>query len=264
MNSPVIKSPDIGRVRTELVGLCRKCLIHGKPVRHKCEGATPELMGKAAFDWMHRHQRCEQEHPGSVSFMSPRRRMPKNFDDRAYEAAGVGPQWMDWSENASITISYIEDAAITMDLSALGSSASWTAGRESTSVANTSNYLDCRISGKFISGTTPTAPAEARLYLVTPTEDTPAWPDVFDGTDSAETVTNTNILDSLPLIWSGTASATSNITYPIVNAMTLAQAVGFVPKAFVLFFAHAHTAALKTDAANTNSLFYQFIQAAVA
>ena len=152
----------------------------------------------------------------------------------------------------------------TLDLSELASSATFVAGRESSSVANSSNYLDCRISGKFISGTTPTAPAEARLYLITPTEDTPAWPDVFDGTDSAETVTNTNILDTLPLIWSGTASTTSNVTYPIVNAITLAQAIGVMPKNFALFFAHAHTAALKTDAANTNSLFYQFIQAAVA
>lgn len=260
----IIKSPDTPKIELELVGLCRKCLIHGKPVRHRCRGHNPELLGKAAFDWMHRHERCEQEHPGSVEFHTPRRRMPKGFDDRRFNETGIAPQWMDWDENASITISYIADATVTMDLSALAASSTFVAGRESSKVTNSSNYLDCRISGNYISGTTPTAPAETRLYYVTPTEDTPTWPDVFDGTDSAETVTNTQILDTLPLAWSGLVSASSNVTYAVVSALTLAQAIGFCPKDFVLFFTHAHTAALKTDAGNTNSFNYQFVQAAVA
>jgi hypothetical protein len=251
-------SPDAELVTMRTFGICRKC-----KVKHELGGINPTVFGQAAFDWQYRHRQCELESPGSIEFVTDRREFPKGFDDRIYNEAGRGPQWLDWKSNANVTTVYVADAAITMDLSALASSSTFVAGRESTSVSNSSNYLDCNITGRFISGTTPTAPGETRLYAVAPYEDTPAWPDVFDGTDSAETVTNTNIVDSLPLLWSGTVSTTSNVTYPVIGALTLAQCFGVMPKAFVLFFTHFHTAALKTDAGNTNSFNYQFIQAAV-
>lgn len=257
MKLGVLKSPDNHLVTIKLLGICRKCRHH-----HRIE-AAPDALGRLAFDWQHKHRLCELESPGSVEFLSTERLIPKGFDDRVFEAAGIGPQWLDWKHNADVKLSYAADAAITMDLSALASSSTFVAGRESSSVSNSSNYLDMRITGTYISGTTPTTPAESRLYLVTPYEDGPTWPDVFDGTDSAETITNTNILDSLPLIWSGTVSSTSNVTYPIVGALTLAAAIGFCPKQFALFFTHAHTAALKTDAGNTNSLYYQGLYATV-
>lgn len=253
-----MKSPDNNLVQIHVVGICRKCK-HYHDVK-----AVPDLFGKLAFDWKYKHLTCEQESPGSVEFLSPQRFIPRGFDDRVYEHAGVGPQWLDWKHNADVKISYVADAAITMDLSNLASSSTFVAGRESTWITNSSNYLDYRISGTFISGTTPTAPAEHRLYYVSATEDTPTYPDVFDGTDSAETLTNTNIRDSLIIGWSGTASTSTNVTYPIVSALTLAQAFGVCPKHWGLFFTHAHTAALKTDANNTNSLFQQGIYATVA
>jgi len=251
-------SPDIELVTMRTFGICRRC-----KVKHELGGINPSIFGQAAFDWQYRHRECELELPGAVEFVTDRRHFPKGFDDAVYMDSGVGPQWLDWSPNANVTMVYVADAAITMDLSALASSSTFVAGRESTSVSNSSNYMDCNITGRFISGTTPTAPGETRLYIVTPYEDTPAWPDVFDGTDSAETVTNTNILDAMPIIWSGTVSTSTNVTYPVVSALTLAQAMGVMPKAFGLFFSHYHTAALKTDAGNTNSFNYQFIQAAV-
>jgi hypothetical protein len=254
----ILKSPDNADVGIAVVGICRRCKHH-----HEIK-TSPDLFGRLAFDWEHKHRLCELELPGSVEFLSPARFIPRGFDDRAFEAAGEGPQWLGWKHNADVKISFVADAAITMDLSALASSSTFVAGRESTAVANSSNYLDYEITGSFISGTTPTAPAEARLYCIRAIEDTPTWPDVFDGTDSAETVTNVNILASLPLIWSGTASASSNITYPVVNAMTLAQAFGVVPKNWTLFFTHVHTAALKTDAANTNSFVHRASYATVA
>lgn len=254
----ILKSPDNPLVTIEVLGICRRCK-HYHTIK-----AVPDLFGRLAFDWEHKHRDCEQEFPGSVEFLSPRRIIPRGFDDRLFEEAGVGPQWLDWKHNADVKLSYVADAAITMDLSALASSSTFVAGRESTWITNSSNYLDYEITGTFISGTTPTSPAEHRLYYVKATEDTPTYPDVFDGTDSAETLTNTNIRDSLVLGWSGTASTSSNITYPIISAITLAQAFGFVPKNWGLFFTHAHTAALKTDAGNTNSLFQRALYATVA
>lgn len=238
-----IKSPDIKQVKIDIIAICHDCKQqHRLPVE-------PDLFSRASFDWQHRHSGHE------IEFLSPRRRIPKGFDDRIYEQHGEAPWWLEYRHNANATLNYIADAAITMDLSALASSSTFVAGRESTWVTNSSGYTDYEITGSFISGTTPTSPAEHRLYYVRAIEDTPTYPDVFDGTDSAETVTNANILATLPIGWSGTASTTSNVTYPIVNALTLAQAFGLVPKNWGLFFTHAHTAALKTDAANTNSLF---------
>lgn len=254
----ILKSPDHNAVIIEVLGICRVCK-HFHPIR-----ATPDLFGGLAFDWQYKHLRCEQEHPGSVEFLSTARRIPRGFDDRIFADAGVGPQWLDWHENSDVKLSYIADAAITMDLSALAASSTFVAGRESAWITNTLNYLDYRISGTYISGTTPTTPAETRIYYLSATEDTPSYPDVFDGTDSAETITNTNIRDSLIIGWSGTVSATSNVTYPIISALTLAQAFGICPKHWGLFFTHAHTAALKTDAGNTNSLVQQALYATVA
>lgn len=256
----ILKSPDNHLVQIHVVGICRRCK------RYHQVKAVPDLFGRLAFDWQHKHAQCEREAPGSVEFLSPQRLIPRGFDDRVYETAGEGPQWLDWRHNADVKISYVADAAFAMDLSALAASATWVAGRESTWITNSSNYLDVEITGTIISGTTPTVPAEHRLYYLKATEDTPTYPDVFDGTDSAETITSstTQIRDSLIIGWSGTVSATSNITYPCISALTMAQAFGLVPKNYGLFFTHAHTAALKTDAGNTDSFKYRPIYATVA
>lgn len=246
----VIKSPDIKAARVSVMGVCHRCKH-----QHKIE-LPPDLFGAAAFEWSDKHASCELEKPGSVEFLSAKRVIPKGFDDRIYEQHGEAPWWLEYRHNANVTTTYVADSAITMDLSALASSSTFVAGRESTKYTNSSGYPNARISGTYISGTTPTAPAESRLYVIPPYEDTPSWPDVFDGTDSAETVTNTNILATLPLLWSGTVSTSSNVTYPILS-MPIGDLLGLMPKDLVLFFAHAHTAALKTDAGNTNSLNIQ-------
>lgn len=247
----VLKSPDESLVQVHLTAICRRCKHFHDIV------ATPLRIGPEAFNWETKHHHCELESPGSVEFFTPRRIFPKGFDDSPFERAGIGPQWLDWRHNADLKIAYAADVAFTLDLSALAASATWVAGRESTSVDNTSNkYLDYKISGKFISGTSPTS-GEARLYYVQPQEDTPTWPDVFDGTGSAETVTNSQILDRLLSGWSGGNSTTTNVTYPIISALSLAQAFGIVPHHFLVFFSHSQVAALKTDAGNTDSIFYK-------
>lgn len=252
----ILKSPDHHDVKIAVLGICRRCKHH-----HRVE-ASPDLFGRLAFDWEHKHRLCEQETPGSVEFLSPNRLVPRGFDDRVFEQAGEGPQWLDWRHNADVKISYVADAAITLTLTSLTSSSTFVAGRESTAVANSSNYLDYEITGLFVSGTTPTAPAEARLYAIRAIEDTPTWPDSFTGSDANKTITNVNILASLPLIWSGTASTSNNVTYPIVNAMTLSQCFGVVPKNWLLWFVHAHTAALHSSG-NTGNFYHRATYATV-
>ena len=241
----ILKSPDNNQVRISVFGICRTCK-HYHPI-----DLPPDLFGRAAFDWEWKHRQCEQESPGSVEFLAPKRFIPKGFDDTVFMEAGIGPRWLDWKPNADRKIAYAADAAFTITLASLAASATWVAGQEATSVSNgTNKYLDYEITGKITTGTTPTA-GEMRLYGIKPINDTPTWPDVFDGTNSAETITNTNIRDSLgsPL-WSGTNSTANDIGYPIISALTLAQLWGFVPDNFTVFFTHSTVAALNATAGN--------------
>jgi hypothetical protein len=97
---------------------------------------------------------------------------------------------------ADIKLAYQADQALTNAIESLGTSATWVAGYESTWVDNATNlYVDYLFSGKVTVGTTPTASTEIRIYVVTSLVDGTTYPDVFDGTTSAETVTSEGIRD---------------------------------------------------------------------
>jgi hypothetical protein len=233
-----IKSPDNELVTINLEAVCHDCKH-----RHGIAG-TPDTWLSRMSEWECKHR----QH--NVEFLSQNRLIPKGLDDEIFEQNGEAPWWLDYKHNADIKLAYASDEQYTFTIASLASSSTWVAGREATSKSNgTNKYIDLEITGKITTGTSPTA-GEIRLYAIKPLEDTPAWPDVFDGTDSAETVTNTNILDRLPLIWSCTNSTTSNITYPIVSAMTLGQAFGIVPKEHTLFLSHSTVAALNATGSN--------------
>lgn len=240
-----IKSPDTHLVTIELEALCHDCINPRghRGLRHRIV-ANPDT-------WLARMSEWECKHRGhNIEFLSPRRIIPRGFDDRIFEQHGEAPFYVNYAHNADIKLAYAADAQVTITLASLASSSTWVAGREATSVSNgTNKYVDYEITGKITTGTSPTA-GEIRLYGIKPINDTPTWPDVFDGTDSAETVQNTNTLDRLTLLWSGTNSTTSNVTYPIVGAMSLAQAWGSVPDNFSFFVAHSTVAALNATGSN--------------
>lgn len=239
-----IKSSDINRVQIRLDAFCHRCK-HRHPIH-----TDPDHFGKEVFDWRYKHLACENEFPGSIELLSPHRRIPKGFDDRVHEQTGVAPWWLEYKENADIKVAYAADAQVTLTLASLASSSTWVAGRESSSVDNSSNkYLDYEVTGKITTGTTPTV-GEIRLYAIKPINDTPTWPDVFDGTDSDETVTNTAILDKIPILWSGSNSTSSNISYPIISAISIAQLWGFIPSLFGFFVSHSTVAALNSTGSN--------------
>jgi hypothetical protein len=217
---------------------------------YDCKHFHP-IVGTPA-DWLGRMSEWEVKHRGhEVEFLSPKRSIPRGFDDRFYQKEGEAPWWLEWRENSDLKIAYAADGQFTITLASLASSSTFLAGREATSVSNGSNkYLDYEITGKVTTGTTPTVDREIRLYAVKPINDTPTWPDVFDGTDSDETVTNAYILDKLILLWAGSNSATSNVTYPIISALTLAQAWGLVPDNFTVFVAHSTAVNLNSTAGN--------------
>lgn len=95
---------------------------------------------------------------------------------------------------ATTTTNYAASATITCSTASLATSATFVAGTESTAVDNTTNkYVDALLSGKFTVGTTPTVDTQIRIYVFSVLDSTPTYPDVMDGTDSAETITSVGV-----------------------------------------------------------------------
>jgi hypothetical protein len=134
------------------------------------------------------------------------------------------------------SISYRADSQLTFTLASLASSSTLVAGRESTSYDNSSNKdTDAMLSGKVTTGTGPSA-GTVEIWVIAPIEDTPAWPDVFDGTDSTETVTSRDILAAFGrLAASITIDSTSDRTYPFNAGSIAALFGGVLPSKFVIF-----------------------------
>lgn len=161
---------------------------------------------------------------------------------------------------ATAVLNYAAAAAITMDLANLASSSTFVAGRESSQVDNTSNkYLDAIVRGAISVGTTPTANTEIRVYVWGALVSLATTPiDVLDGTDSAETLTNTGILAALRLAATISVYATtSDVAYPI-PAFSVAQALGLaeLPPFWGLFVTHNTGVNLRNNAVNTNGLSF--------
>lgn len=168
---------------------------------------------------------------------------------------------------ATSTVNYSSNTAITMDLSALASSATFVAGRESSQVDNTTNkYVDVLVSGSVSVGTTPTANTSILVYVYgADTSLATTAIDVLDGTDSAETLTNVGILNALRL---GAAinvpAATTDVQYFVLPFSVAALFGGVVPKFWGLYVAQNTGVALRTNAINTNSFEYVGIKYDIA
>lgn len=168
---------------------------------------------------------------------------------------------------ATTTVNYSANTAITMDLANLASSATFVAGRESNQIDNTSNkYIDALVSGKVSVGTTPTANTTIAVYVWgADTSLATTAIDVLDGTDSAETLTNTGILNALRL---GAAVAvpanTSDVAYEVLPFSVAALFGGVMPKFWGLFVAHNTGVNLRNTSVNTNSFEFVGVKVDVA
>lgn len=156
------------------------------------------------------------------------------------------------------TTTYSSNTAITMNLSALAASATYIAGRESSQVDNTSNkYIDALVQGSFTVGTTPAITGGLAVYVWgADTSLATTALGTLDGTDSDESLTTTQ----LGMLKFGTFVPvlvnTSDTKYWIPPFAIAPLFGGIMPKFWGLYVAHSMTAALKTDAANTDSFSY--------
>jgi hypothetical protein len=153
---------------------------------------------------------------------------------------------------ADIKIAYQADQTLTNAIASLASSATWVGGYESAWIDNATNlYADYLISGKVTVGTTPTSGTEIRIYVVTSIEDGTTYPDVFDGTTSAETVTSEGVRDGFAKLAAvlRVDATTSDREYPF--AFSVAALFGGVcPREFCLFTTHNTGVNLNSTAGN--------------
>lgn len=137
----------------------------------------------------------------------------------------------------TITTEYAASSNLTItNLHSLASSQTWVAGWESGAIDNTSNkYADYLVSAKLTVAASNNQAGEVRIYVVGMLDDS-TWPDVFDGTESTETITDTEMRDAICKLGAATAvdSGASDVYY--LGPFSVASLFGGVcPAKFVLF-----------------------------
>lgn len=152
---------------------------------------------------------------------------------------------------ADIKQAYGTASNLTVTLASLASDTNLLAGRESAAVDNTGTLaLDYLVSGKITAGTSPTAARQIEVWAVGSWDGT-TWPDVFDGTDSDETITSADIKAAACRLLSTMATAnTSDRTYHFGPVSIASAFGGVVPPKFVVFVVHNTGVALNATAGN--------------
>jgi len=163
-----------------------------------------------------------------------------------------------WHSNADVKPAYASSAAYTITIASLATSATLVIGREGTAVSNTSNlYDDYLVGGKIMTGTSPTVDKEIEISVYGSYADAPTYPDVLDGTDSAETFASINAKRAaVAVIERLFVDATSNVSYAF-NPRGIKQAFGgYVPKNHGIFLAHNTAVNLHATGGN-HEIIYQ-------
>lgn len=150
---------------------------------------------------------------------------------------------------ADVKLSYAASVDLTVtNLAGLASSATWVGVWESALIDNTTNkYLDYLISGKITVESSGLAAGEIRVGIVAMMDDS-NWPDVFDGTESTETITDTEIRDAIVKIGAAVVTdTTASRVYPF-GPFSVAQLFGGVcPAKFVVVIAQSTGTTLETS-----------------
>jgi hypothetical protein len=152
---------------------------------------------------------------------------------------------------ANVKLAYGTATSSTGGLTSLASSSTWLAGYEWFVIDNGTSELaeDYFVDLVIRVGTTPTVNTEIRVYLAASYDGT-TYPDVLDGTPSAETITSAGVRDSfMKLAGVGIVDATtSNRDYPI--QFNVASFYPSLPKKIIVFVAHNTAVNLNATAGN--------------
>ena len=150
----------------------------------------------------------------------------------------------------NILIKYGTTTTITNAIASLASDTNLLAGYESAVIDNTSDgFDDIILSGKVTTGTSPTASRQIEVWAVA--WDSNAWPDVFDGTTSAETITSADIKAALcKCVAIMPTNNTSDRAYHFTGVSARQVFGGVLPSKFVLFTVHSTGVNLNATAGN--------------
>jgi hypothetical protein len=148
-------------------------------------------------------------------------------------------------------INYATASDLSMTLASLASDTNLLAGQESSAVDNTvDGRRDYWVSGKVSTGTSPTTARSIQVWAVGSWDGT-NWPDVFDGTNSAETITSANHKNAICRFVAEMATdSTSDRTYHFGPVLMSSVFGGDIPPKFVLFITHNTAVALNATAGN--------------
>ena len=150
----------------------------------------------------------------------------------------------------SILEKYGSKATLTASVASLASDTNLLAGIESPVIDNTTDgFDDILLSGKITTGTSPTASRQIEVWAVA--WDGANWPDVFDGTTSAETITSSDIKNAIckPVAVLATNN-TSDRTYHFTGVSLREAFRGELPSKVVLFIVHNTGVNLNSTAGN--------------
>lgn len=141
------------------------------------------------------------------------------------------------------------------DLDSLAASSTLVAGRESDVITNTAN--DVLLAGRFKANNTAPTAGQIAVYVGAILNDTPTYPDVFDGTSSAETVTSADIRNSiLRPVATITTDTTSNRVYEFAPVNIAALFGGVMPQKWWVFVTHSMVQALNATASAGGQCWY--------
>jgi len=171
---------------------------------------------------------------------------------------------------ADVKISYASSSALTFtSLGSLAASATWVAGAESGVVDNSSNlYPDYLLAGIFKTGAANAKIGRLEVWVMAQLEDS-TYPDVFDGTDSAETATSADTkagggrLAAVILA----SAATNDAVYPMAPVSVASLFGGVCPRKFTVFVTHdiqTSTNALAAASGSVNVMWITPIKYTVA
>ena len=156
----------------------------------------------------------------------------------------------------NVNLNYSSQETITAAVASLASDTNLLAGIESSIINNTTTAYDDRlISGKITTGTSPTASRQIEVWAVA--WDGASWPDVFDGTSSAETITSSDIKNAIcaPVKIISTNN-TSNRVYDFTGVSLRGVFMNALPSKVVLFVVHNTGVALNATAGNHELSYY--------
>lgn len=158
-----------------------------------------------------------------------------------------------------MTMAYSNGVAVfgSTDLDSLASSTTLVAGWESAVITNA---VDTHLlSGRFKANNTAPTAGILEVWIVPPWDiaGTTTYPDVFDGTSSAETVTYRNVLlQSGRLAWSFNTDATANRIYEF-GQVDIGALFATMPKKYTVFVTHSMVQALNATASAGGQCWYE-------